>query len=333
MKAVFLCDSEELIKEVYAPETVERLKLLTELDERVCTYKDLISGDRNLTDAEYIFSTWLMPTLTADEIKKYLPNLKAVFYAAGSVQGFARPFLKCGIDVFSAWAANAVPVAEYTAAQIILANKGFYRSALLASRGEREKAYAEFKKYPGNYGAKIGIIGAGMIGKKVIGLLKNYQLEVMVFDPFLKSAAADELGVKKVSLETLFESCNVISNHLANNAQTKGMLNYGLFSKFVPNATFLNTGRGAQVAEDDLCKILTERKDVTAILDVTDPEPPLPESPFFKLENCILTPHIAGSSGFEVRRMSVFMAEEFERVLTDEPVRFKVTEKMLDTMA
>ncbi len=333
MKAAFLCNSEKWIHEVYAPETVKRIKALTELDERVCTYKDLISGGRNLADAEYIFSTWGMPALTTDEIKKYLPNLKAVFYAAGSVQEFARPFLKCGADVFSAWAANAVPVAEYTAAQIILANKGFFRAAQLASCGKRKEAYDEFKKYPGNYGAKIGIIGAGMIGKRVIGLLKSYRLEIMVFDPFLENAAAQELGVKKVSLETLFESCNVISNHLANNAQTKGMLNYALFSKFVPNATFLNTGRGAQVVESDLCRILAERSDVTAILDVTDPEPPLPDSPFLKLENCILTPHIAGSSGFEVRRMSAFMADELERAAGNMPTRFKVTEKMLDTMA
>ena len=111
------------------------------------------------------------------------------------------------------------------------------------------------------------------------------------------------------------------------------MLNYALFSKFVPNATFLNTGRGAQVVESDLCRILAERSDVTAILDVTDPEPPLPDSPFLKLENCILTPHIAGSSGFEVRRMSAFMADELERAAGNMPTRFKVTEKMLDTMA
>ena len=64
--------------------------------------------------------------LTEEQIAEYLPSLKAVFYAAGSVQAFARPFLNRGIQVFSAWAANAVPVAEYTVAQIILAGKGFY---------------------------------------------------------------------------------------------------------------------------------------------------------------------------------------------------------------
>ena len=75
--------------------------------------------------------------MTEDQIAEYFPNLKAVFYGAGSVQGFARPFLKSGVKVFSAWAANAVPVAEYTLSQILLANKGFFQTSTLYSHGGR----------------------------------------------------------------------------------------------------------------------------------------------------------------------------------------------------
>lgn len=74
-----------------------------------------------------------------------MPSLKAVFYGAGSVQAFARPFLNCGVKVFSACAANAVPVAEYTVAQIVLANKGFFSSSRLAKMGEYMKE--EYKKF------------------------------------------------------------------------------------------------------------------------------------------------------------------------------------------
>lgn len=333
MKAIFLCDSAQLINEVYDDSSIERLKNIVDFDDQIWSRKELISGEKDLHDVEYVFSTWTMPSLSAEEIKKYLPNLKAVFYAAGTVQGFARPFLHCGVSVFSAWAANAVPVAEYTVAQIILANKGFFRSSRLASEGKRGEAYNVFKKYYGNYNTKIGIIGAGMIGKKVIEMLKNYQVDIMVFDPFLADEDALELGASKVSLETLFESCNVVSNHLANNAKTKGMLDYRLFSLLQPNATFLNTGRGAQVVERDLCKILSERPDLTAVLDVTDPEPPALDSMFYQLDNCILTPHIAGSSGYEVRRMAVYMIDEFGNYLNNKPTQYVVTEKMLETMA
>jgi phosphoglycerate dehydrogenase-like enzyme len=295
--------------------------------------EDILRDPESFRNTRYIFSTWGMPVFTEEEIKAFLPSLKAVFYAAGSVQKFARPFLNCGIKVFSAWAANGVPVAEYTVAQIILANKGFFQASQLASTGDRSGAKARFSTYPGNYAVRVGIIGAGMIGKMVIKRLKEYALEVVTFDPFLPEETAQALGVQKVSLQELFATSQVVSNHLANNAQTKGMLNYALFSTMLPNATFLNTGRGAQVVENDLIAVLRERPDLTAVLDVTYPEPPAPDSPFYTLPNCFLTPHIAGSSGNEVRRMASYMMEEYEAFTIGKPCRFEVTEKMLETMA
>ena len=318
MKSIYLSEDTEIIKDVY------------NMNEKVFVKKDILLNPENFKDTEFIFSTWSMPTFTEEEIKDYLPSLKAVFYGAGTVQFFARPFLNLGIKVFSAWAANAVPVAEYTVAQIILANKGFFKTMRYVDReGSRET----FNKFPGNYGTKVGIIGAGMIGKLVIQMLKAYNLEILVFDPFLPDQKAQELGVKKCDLETLFASCQVVSNHLANNAQTKGMLNGSLFEKMVPYATFLNTGRGAQVIESDLIAFLKERPDVTAILDVTEPEPPEKDSELYTLPNCILTPHIAGSWGFEIRRMGEYMRKEYECLINNEPTKYEVTLEMLKTMA
>jgi len=87
------------------------------------------------------------------------------------------------------------------------------------------------------------------------------------------------------------------------------------------------------VVENDLIAVLRERPDLTAVLDVTYPEPPAPDSPFYTLPNCFLTPHIAGSSGNEVRRMASYMMEEYEAFTIGKPCRFEVTEKMLETMA
>ena len=125
----------------------------------------------------------------------------------------------------------------------------------------------------------------------------------------------------------------MVSNHLANNPQTREMLTYDHFTRMMPYATFLNTGRGQQVREADLVRILRERPDLTAVLDVTWPEPPEEGHPFYQMENCILTPHIAGSSGQEVHRMARYMVEEFRRVRSGEPCLYEVTEKMLETMA
>lgn len=321
------------MKTVYLNKNIKTTQKVYGTDETVYTFEDVLAAPENFKDTECIFSTWGMPTLSENEIKTYFPSLKAVFYGAGTVQYFARPFLNCGVKVFSAWAANAVPVAEYTVAQIILANKGFFSSSRIAKTGDRKAASQCFHSYPGNYGAKVGIIGAGMIGKLVINMLKSYNLEVLVFDPFLPDEKAKELGVRKVSLPEVFKECQVVSNHLANNEQTQGMLHGKLFQTMLPFATFINTGRGAQVVEADLIDTLKSRPDLTALLDVTYPEPPESDSELYTLSNCILTPHIAGSAGNEVRRMGEYMKAEYANYTSGKPCRYEVTLKMLETMA
>lgn len=333
MKTVILCEVPYHHSTVYAPVVTNRLKALTDCDCARYGKADVLTTPAKFADTEYIFSTWGMPSFTEEEIRTYLPSLKAVFYGAGSVQSFARPFLNCGVKVFSAWAANAVPVAEYTVAQIILAGKDFFVQSRLLAAEDRAAAQARHGGHIGNYRKKVGLIGCGMIGSLVAELLKAYDLEVMAFDPFMSPEKAERLGVTPCSLEEMFATCSVVSNHLANNPQTQRMLTYKHFSSMLPYATFLNTGRGAQVVEEDLVRILTERPDLTAVLDVTHPEPSPAGHPFYSLPNCFMTPHIAGSLGGEVVRMAEYMVDEYERLTAGVPVKYEVTLKMLETMA
>ena len=333
MKTIFLCDSESCFRSVYSKETIKNLCTVADTEDKVYSKDDVMSSPFNFSNTEYIFSTWGMPVFSEDEIKKVFPSLKCVFYGAGSVQHFAAPFLRLGVKVFSAWAANGVPVAEFTVAQIILANKGFFASSRFMSAGDVRSARIAASEYPGNYGADIGIIGAGMIGKMVIRMLKEYNLNCLVFDKFLSDEEADSLGITKCSLDEIFSRCHVVSNHLANNPQTIGILKGDHFAKMMPYSTFINTGRGAQVIESELCDVLKKRQDITALLDVTDPEPPIENSPFYSLPNCILTPHIAGSKGMEVHRMSEYMVQEYSRFTEGSPCLYEVTERMLATMA
>ena len=113
----------------------------------------------------------------------------------------------------------------------------------------------------------------------------------------------------------------------------KGMLKGVHFASMLPYATFLNTGRGAQVVEQELVQVLIARPDLTAILDVTFPEPPVEGSPLYTLPNCILTPHIAGSLGNEVRRMGAYMMAEYDNFRQNKPCQYEVTPEMLKTMA
>ena len=333
MKAIFLCEKTDKIFSVFTDETVSELQKLTDIEKKVYIKEEVLRDPARFSDIAFIFSTWGMPEFTEDEIKFCFPSLKCVFYGAGTVQSFARPFLNCGVKVFSAWAANAVPVAEFTVAQIILANKGYFLTNRLYHAQGRKSAGAAFKKCNGNYGETVGIIGAGMIGKLVIGMLKQYNLKVIAFDPFLPEEKAEKLGIEKCELHEVFERAFVVSNHLANNAQTKGMLRYDHFRRMRENAVFINTGRGAQVVEDDLVRVLRERPDLTALLDVTYPEPPADDHPFYTLPNCLLTPHIAGSAGDEVARMGEYMLDEYRAFLNGESCKYEVSMKMLETMA
>ncbi len=327
--AIYLCQNQGSVANVYAEETQVALPC----PRRVYSKEELLASPANFSEVKYIFSTWGMPHMTREEIQRSLPSLEAVFYAAGSVQSFAREFLELGISVHSAWGANAIPVAEYTVAQILLAMKGYFAMSGARSRAERDEKAKLYSRFPGNYGDTVGIIGAGMIGKLVIEMLRPFHLRTVVFDPFLPDETAEVLGTKKVSLKELFSTSTVVSNHLANKAETRGMLRGTHFASMPPYSTFLNTGRGAQVVEEELAKVLSDRPDIYAVLDVTAPEPPAEGHPFYSLPNCILTPHIAGSLGKEVHRMAEYMREAYLSHVSHQPSPTNVTIEMLATMA
>lgn len=331
--SIFLGDAR--VFRIYHGDCFAALQKEADLGPTLYIKDDVLKDPQAFSRVENIFTTWGMPAFTEEEIRTAFPSLKAVYYAAGSVRYFAAPFLSCGVRVHSAWAANAVPVAEYTTAQILLANKGFFKSCRLCSKEralrDEAKRYAEEKN--GNFDASVGIIGAGMIGKMVIRALKSYDLKVLAYDKFLSKEELAALGAEKVTLDELFSRCDTISNHIANLPETVGMLRYEHFSRMKKNATFINTGRGAQVVEEDLLRALLKEPDRTAILDVTDPEPPFENSKLYNLPNVFLTPHIAGSSGNEVRRMGEYMLEEYRRGARNERFLYEVTPKMLKTMA
>jgi phosphoglycerate dehydrogenase-like enzyme len=323
VRAILLAPTEN-IERVYGKERQERLGY-----PRVVAPAQLDTLLPELAETEAIFSTWGMPCLTEAQLDA-LPKLRAVFYAAGSVQGFARPLLERGITVVSAWLANGVPVAEFTLAQILLSAKGYFRNV---AEYHTTHHFREAARGPGCYGETVALLGAGAVGREVIQLLKPFSLHLLVFDPFLSETAARELGVEKVGLDEAFSRGIVVSNHLANNPQTVGMLNAAHFAQLRPGATFINTGRGLTVVESDLTDVLRVRPDLTALLDVTWPEPAPPNSPLWELPNVRISTHLAGSTGNEVRRMADWCLDEFERWTQDKPLRSAVTLEMLETMA
>lgn len=318
------------IERVYLPDRINKIKTLSDLYPELINNSNFEEHISSLQNIKYIFSTWGMPNLTMEQIGS-LPNLEVVFYAAGSVKGFAEKFLRSGVKVVSSWGANAIPVAEFTVSQILLASKGFFQ----ASQKLKKDKNGVWKKppYPGNYGTNVSLLGAGMIGRKVIELLKPYNINILLFDPFMKEETAKELGVKLVSLKEAFSNGFIVSNHLANVPATEKMITGRLLKSIPQNGTFINTGRGITVNESEMIEVLKERVDLTALLDVTHPEPPEENSPLYSMDNVFLSPHIAGSLGNEVFRIAECAIEEFERYLKGEELQYSVTLDMLKTMA
>lgn len=331
MKIALFGTNQHQFSKVYTPEVLNKLAEYGELSEKI-NRKNLAENAEFLSDCEIAFSTWGMPQFTKEEIAEYMPKLKAVFYAAGTVQYFARPFLESGIKVFSAFAANAVPVAEYTFAQITLAAKGYFQSEknyrLLPLR-----SHAFANAATGNFGCKVGLAGLGAIGKMVAERLKTLEVEVYACDPFVSEETAKELGVTLVDMETLFSECDIISNHLANKPELENIFNRKLFKKMKKRSTFINTGRGAQVAEFSLALSLIMHPSRTFVADVIKNETFPYICPLFWCPNAILTPHIAGSTGKEPQRMAYYMMEEMEKLASGEETKYEVTLDSLERMA
>lgn len=318
-----------ILDRVYPENRRERIAQHCEVYPEIINLANFEACLPDLEKLEAIFTTWGMPILTREQIAQ-LPNLKILLYAAGSVQHFARPFLESGVQVISAWSANSVPVAEFTQAQIILANKGYFRNI---REYQSPAALKTAFRGTGNFDTTVALLGAGMIGRQVIERLKSFNLSIIVFDPFLSVEQANELGVEKVELHEAFERGMTVTNHLANNAETKGLLNRALFEAMPPNAVFINTGRGATVNTPDLIDVFERRPDLIALLDVTQPEPPVEGSPLFSLPNILLSNHMAGSINEEIPRMADLVIEEFLLWQAGQPLRHAVTLEMLETMA
>lgn len=333
IRAAFITNSPELIDRVYPESVRQRLNELLDLLPGVLTEETLAARAEEVKDVRVLLSTWGIPALTQQRIAEIFPNLQVLFYGAGSVQAFARPFLARGVRVFSAWAANAVPVAEYTVSQIVLSGKGCFQAMRRYRDHDRDDAKRFVASQPCNYRIRVGLLGAGMIGRMVAERLRAYEYEVLIYDPFVSDETLAALGARRATLEEIFSTCQIISNHVANLPSTVGMIDEKLLRSMLPNATFINTGRGAQVDEAALARAMEECPDRTALLDVTFPEPPDADSPLLRLPNVFLTPHIAGSMGREVARMGAYMADECARILSGEAPRYEVTPAMLETMA
>ncbi|MES2463097.1 MAG: hydroxyacid dehydrogenase [Armatimonadota bacterium] len=310
------------VEMIYSPDAQRVIEEHVDIFAPKQTRQSIKEDPSLLADVEVIFSSWGAPILDP-EFLAAAPRLRALFYGAGATGGMIHPqAFERGIVVTSAAAMNGIPVAEYTVASIIFGLKQAFR---FAREIKAEGAYPRGKHHvAGAYGSTVGLVSLGAIGRAVCERLKMLNVSVIAHDPFVSPEEAVALGIELVSLQDVFARADVVSLHTPWLPETERLIRGSHFAAMKEGTSFINTARGAVIAEDEMIAVLTERPDLTAILDVTFPEPPVPGSPLYTLPNVFLTPHIAGSLDGECLRMGQEMVAEFERWIRGETLHWQI---------
>ncbi len=211
---------------------------------------------------------------------------------------------RLGIQVFNTPAANAGAVADFTFGLIL----SLARSICTANHDLKN---GEWKKYTGYpvYGATIGIVGLGAIGKQVAKRARGFGMRVLAYDIYWDAAFADEFGVEKATLEEIYRQSDFITLHTALTDETRGMIQKEQFAMMKKTAFVLNCARGGLIDEADLYDAVKSGVIAGAGLDAFCQEPPK-DSPLMTLENVIVAPHIAGGSIDAINTMARMSAEK-----------------------
>jgi len=164
-------------------------------------------------------------------------------------------------------------------------------------------------------GKVLGLVGVGKIGSAVAARAKGFGMKVVAFDPYIPKEIAEKIGVELVDLETLLKNADFISIHAPLTPETRGIIGEKELRMMKRTAYIINTARGPIIQEKALYKALKNGWIAGAGLDVYEKEPPDLDNPLFKLENVILTPHIAYYTKEAIWRLEMSAVEEAIRIL------------------
>ena len=285
---------------VFRPEVFEAIR-----DEFDATIND---SDANLTTEqvekgiagyEALVTGWGTPTLSA-QVYENGKDLRIVAHSAGSVKHMAtreiidRILVPRDVTIFSGNKAIAYNVAESAIGMLMMTSRRWVDFAM----NFRETGRWRPEGVPGNgqylMGATLGIVSASAVGREVIRLLEPWDLTILCYDPYLTEAEAEKLGVQKVGLDELFGRSDLISLHAPKVPETTSMIGSKQLKLMKDGATLVNTARGSVIDHDALLREAQTGR-ILVCLDVTEPEPLPPDSPFRALRNVLITPHQSGA--------------------------------------
>ncbi|MEU5346400.1 hydroxyacid dehydrogenase [Streptomyces sp. NPDC020766] len=322
----------ENVPQIFPPDVLARLGDAVEIDPTLTAENFTDTRVRDaLADTEILITGWGCPRID-EAVLDAAPKLRAILHAAGSVKGLTSPAVwERGITVSSAAGANALPVAEYTLAMILLAGKDMFaqRDRL---RAQRAFPYGEIMPGVGNFGRRVGVVGASRIGRRLIELLHPFDLRVTLADPYVDATEAAALGVPLLPLDDLLATSDIVTVHAPQTPETHHLIGRRELALMPAGSVLVNTARGALLDHDALVEELRANR-LSAILDVTDPEPLPADSPLFDLPNAFITPHLAGSQGNEVARLGLAVTEEAERLQSGRELAHAIDPAVLERTA
>ncbi len=232
-----------------------------------------------------------------------------------------------GIPVATNGGANAWAVAEHAVALLLTLYKRLIPSDRAVREGRWRQAVSGFNTFE-VAGKKLGLVGAGSIGRKVARRLAAFECGILYYDVVPAPEIEKDLGARRVALEELLREADIITLHLPLIRETRGLIGRREFSMMKPTAVVLNTSRGPIVDEDALIEALRDKRIAGAGLDVFRQEPPSPDNPLLSLENVVLSAHTAGHAYEGWFRRSRFAWENIQRVAANQaPLSLAIPEE------
>ncbi len=293
-------------------------------------FSDMEYAINFVKDSEVIITSWGSPAISK-EVIDVCPDLKAVVHAAGSAKPvITDAFIENKIRITNSAVAIGEGVAETALGFAISACKGFYQlNDDTSNKLWRENIKTTVKDF---YDINVGIISGGFVGKHMVKLLKNFHVDILMYDPILTKEEIEEIGAKKVELDELMRESDVVSVHAPSIPATDNMLNKDNLSLLKDGAVLINTSRGSVINEADLIEELKKNR-IFACLDVTNPEPPTEDNELRFMKNVVLTPHIAGTATNGLKRIALHVCEEIERLNNNEKMRTEIDLSQLSKLA
>lgn len=245
----------------------------------------------NAKDADVIISVY---EPLSRKVLESLPKLKLVMYRSIGFNSIDLDYaneIKLPVGHCSQYCTEEV--ADWVLGAILMHNRrlnSFNNSVKIDKKWD----YELFPNMRRLSKQSVGLIGFGSIPRLVATRLKAFGADILAYDPFVSDEEFEKYGVRKASLETIFESCDYISSHLPLNDSTEKLIDKKLFSLVKEDAVFINSSRGGVVNEDDLYQSLDEGNLSYAILDVlSTEEPDVKTNKLINSDKVFITPHIA----------------------------------------